>query len=341
MYDKSLIGILCDTLSPEDYIGINLNMAITLMLFSPKDIHWADRKIKGLVLGKDLWQESILDFPAAVYNQLYTSSSKIAKRLEKVIGKEKVFNIYTMFDKYSIYSIFMGSPLADYMIPTWHYDPILLSNRLSAGQTVLIKPAKGSFGNSVFKFKKTGSEYEVYPQVVYPTEKWNTTKQLFSYIDRIRIMNPSYNYVMQPFINFVTVGDNFFDMRFLVQKNAAGYWAVTADLCRISCDDFFITNMAYEILPVEKILNNIYSDMCNTLQNQMKDVSIKAAKIIENKLGAMGEICVDFGIEDNGRLRIIEINGKPDKNLFKHINKETYEKTMLTPLLYAEYLANQ
>ena len=105
MYDKPLIGILCDTLSPEDYIGINLNMAITLMLFSPKDIHWADRKIKGLVLGKDLWQESILDFPAAVYNQLYTSSSKIAKRLEKVIGKEKVFNIYTMFDKYSIYSI--------------------------------------------------------------------------------------------------------------------------------------------------------------------------------------------------------------------------------------------
>ena len=125
----------------------------------------------------------------------------------------------------------------------------------------------------------------------------------------------------------------------MVQKNAKGDWEVTADLCRISCDGFFITNMACEILPIEEMLNN--KDMDLALIFQMKDISMKAAKLIESKLGSMGELCVDFGIEKNGRLRIIEINGKPDKSLFKFINNEIYEKALFTPFLYAEYLAKQ
>ncbi len=337
MKNEPLIGLLCSILSTEAYNNIEIELPITLMQFTPGNINWKERRISGLVLENGNWIRATRDFPDAVYNRCYTSSSRIAKRLERFIGKGRVFNIYTMFDKYEIYNFFYRSWLAEYMIPTWPYDPILLLNKLSKGESVLIKPAKGSLGSNVIKFEKTGNAYYVYPQTVYSINKFDTTKQLFAYINKTMRQNPYY--IIQPFINFITDEDSVFDMRYLVQKNENGAWEVTADHCRISYEDFFITNLSYEIIPVQEIFEQL--DLDNALMTQMKEISIETAMLIEEKVGPLGELCVDFGIEENGRLRIIEINGKPDKSLFKDIGHEIYKKTLITPLQYAEYLTRQ
>jgi hypothetical protein len=337
MNNKPLIGLLRNSLSTDAYCDIDIELSITLMQFTPSDIDWIEKRINGLVLENGKWRSIKSDFPDAVYNRYFTSSSKITRRLEKAIGKGKVFNIYTMFDKLAIYNLFRESSLAEYFIPTWSYNHLSLYLKLSEGTPVLIKPAKGALGINVIKIDKTGSSYCVYPQTVYPTEKFDTTKQLFAYINMIRRQSP--NYIMQPFISFMTEEESVFDMRYLVQKNDNGYWEVTADHCRISFDDVFVTNMPYDIIPVQEIFEKL--DMDDSLINQMKDLSIEAAVLIEEKVGPMGELCVDFGIEENGRLRIIEINGKPDKSLFQYISDDIYEKTMIMPLRHAEFLAKQ
>lgn len=335
MNSKPLIGLLTNSLSTDIYMNFDLELPIRLVQFTPNDIDWIGKKINGLILENGNWKVINSDFPDAVYNQCYTSSTKNTRRLEKVIGQGKAFNIYTMFDKYAIYNLLSMSSLAEYMIPTWPYDPVLLFYKLSGGEPVLIKPAKGSLGTNVIKFNKTGNSYYAYPQTVQPTDKFDSTKQLFAYINKI--MRLSRNYIIQPFINFMTEEDSVFDMRYLVQKNGNGDWEVSADLCRISSDDFFVTNMVYEIIPVQEIFERL--DMEDTLITRMRDISIETAMLIEEKAGTLGEICVDFGIEENGRLRIIEINGKPDKSLFENISHEIYKKTLTLPLHYAEYLA--
>jgi len=335
MNEKPLIGLLCSSLSTNIYSNLNIDLPICLVQFTPSGIDWVDKRISGLVLEEGMWTAMDTGFPDAVYNRCFTSSSKITRRLEKAIGKGKVFNIYTMFDKLAIYNLFRESSLAEYFIPTWSYSHVLLYLRLSEGKPVLIKPAKGALGNNVIKLEKEDNSYFVYPQTNYPTEKFDNSKQLFSFINRIMIESP--NYIMQPFINFMTEEESVFDMRYLVQKNDNGYWEVTADHCRVSYDDIFVTNMPYEIIPVQEIFERL--DMDDSLITQMRDMSIEAAKLIEEKTGLMGELCVDFGIEENGRLRIIEINGKPDKSLFRYISDDIYEKTMIMPLRHAEFLA--
>lgn len=335
MDKKPLIGLLCSNISTEAYKNIDIEPPIELMQFTPEDINWNDKRISGLILENGVWKKGIRDFPVVVYNRCYTRSTGITRRLERYIGQGKVFNIYTMFDKYETYNFFYDSRLAEYMIPTWPYDPILLIRKLSNGESALIKPAKGSLGSGVIKLNKIGNEYFAYLQTVYPDAVFSTTRELFFYINKVMVKNPYY--IIQPFINFMKDEDSVFDMRFLVQKNGDGVWQITADLCRMSFDDFYVTNLAYEIIPVQDVLKQL--DLDETIMTQMKDISIEAAMIIEEKVGPFGELCVDFGIEENGRLWIIEINGKPDKSLFKEISHEIYRKALITPLQYAEYLA--
>jgi len=337
MDKEPLIGLLCSVLSTVAYKNIHMELPIKLIQFTPANINWKEKKVSGLILENGAWKWCISDFPDVVYNRCYTSSTRITRRLERYIGRGSVFNIFTMFDKYEVYKLFNGSRLEEYMIPTWPYDPVFLIRKLSNGESVLIKPAKGSFGSGVVKFNKRGNYYFAYLETVYPDAVFSTTRELFFYINKAMVRNPYY--IIQPFISFMKDEDSVFDMRFMVQKNGDGEWQVTADLCRMSFDDFFLTNLAYEIIPVQDVLKQL--DLDETTMARMKDISIEAAKLIEEKAGPFGELCVDFGIEENGRLWIIEINGKPDKSLFKEISHETYCKTLIMPLQYAEYLAKQ
>lgn len=56
-------------------------------------------------------------------------------------------------------------------------------------------------------------------------------------------------------------------------------------------------------------------------------------------MGHLGELSVDYGIAA-GRPWIIEVNGMPQKQIFRDISVETLERVVRTPLLYAKFLAS-
>ena len=68
-------------------------------------------------------------------------------------------------------------------------------------------------------------------------------------------------------------------------------------------------------------------------------ISIKAACLLEKQLGHLAELSVDFGLDHANKLWIIEINGKPDKQLYAELDDpKLMEQVYLTPLEYALYL---
>ncbi|HBG02774.1 MAG TPA: ATP-binding protein, partial [Firmicutes bacterium] len=53
-------------------------------------------------------------------------------------------------------------------------------------------------------------------------------------------------------------------------------------------------------------------------------------------------ISVDFALDTEGHLWIIEVNGKPDRNLFFTLrDEELIKRILVSPLEYACFLANQ
>ena len=143
--------------------------------------------------------------------------------------------------------------------------------------------------------------------------------------------------MIQPFVAFASIEDHLFDMRMLVQKNRNGLWDVTADMSRVGYKNYFVTNTAYGVQPIGKVFEN--TAFSSTIVSDLRDISIRVAKTLEKHLCSLGEISVDFGITNNGKLWIIEVNGKPEKTIFGEIGDEILDKVFLTPIEYAAYLA--
>ncbi|GEM_PF-4402130 len=75
---------------------------------------------------------------------------------------------------------------------------------------------------------------------------------------------------------------------------------------------------------------------------KLKGLSRKVARLLEKRFVMLGELSVDFALDTEGKVWIIEVNGKPDRNLFFALrDEELIQRILARPLEYACYLANQ
>lgn len=329
-----LIGLLCHDLQPVSFYNGCEDLPVVIIRFTKKGIDWMNKKIKGVILKNGEWIEAETRFPDAVYNRFYSGSSEISQRLEEIIGNGKVFNSLTLFDKYMIYQALGKSSLKRYMIPTAIYKAEALLALLNKRGAALIKPAKGAMGSHVYKIKAEGGGYKVYLQTSMNPHVVQNNDELISYI-RNEIGNRKY--VIQPFIDFAKVNGHMFDIRMLVQKNGGGQWHITAEISRVCYKESFVSNFVYALKTAEDALAG--TEFEGKLLPYIRKISIYAANLLEEKLGRLGEISVDFGIGADGRLWIIEINGKPDKQIYQELSPDISEKVYRTPIEYALYLA--
>jgi len=220
MAEKPLIGVLCYNLASISSQEFSTDLPIDLIRFTVGGINWINRTVKGSILEKGRWKPSVSRFPDAVYNRHYTDSQIIPKGLERIIGKGKIFNTLTLFNKHMVFSILSKSNLRNLMIPTYPYDSGVLLDRLSQERSVLIKPMEGTRGENVHRITIENNEYRVYPQTQYFYETLKTAGDLVNHMEAI--VGFQKQYVIQPFISFATLKDRLFDIRMLVQKNHQG-----------------------------------------------------------------------------------------------------------------------
>ncbi|SHK35801.1 YheC/D like ATP-grasp [Anaerobranca californiensis DSM 14826] len=167
----------------------------------------------------------------------------------------------------------------------------------------------------------------------------------FSAIEEVvgHIKGFSKGYLVQEFIDNKRVGTNFFDIRIYVQKNLWGRWQVTGGISRIAVNKSFITNLVKKVVDFSEPLKGHY---CPKLQvdiiDTLETISLQVANILDEKLGPLGELAVDYCIGLNDQPYIIEVNGKPMKTIAKRLQSPTlYNNLYLRPMEYAYYLAKK
>ena len=143
---KPLVGILQSQKKPPSYFKLEQVGFMDLMIFTPADIQIFQPIISGLLLKNDNWVPSLLPIPKAVYNQVYTRHSIIATRLAEKVGPERIFNIFTQFDKWVVAKILQSSNVKELLPRTQLYTRQALSNFLKTGSSIIIKPRYGHLG---------------------------------------------------------------------------------------------------------------------------------------------------------------------------------------------------
>lgn len=311
MKDRALIGLLCQNLNPVPFYNHCKDMPVRIIKFKAGGIDWKKKRLNGIILENGEWTKAETPMPDAVYNRCYTDSAETAERLEGIISK-----------------------LEPFVIQTFKYSDEALIKLLYYQGAALIKPSKGSMGSRVYKISMENSIYKVYLHSLLSPKIFKQTEALLNFLTG---MMKRRNFVIQPFINFMRHNGHIFDIRLLVQKNGRGTWDVTATASRVCYKSSFVSNLVYSLKSVEDVISGTKYE--ESLMPCLKKISIQTAVTLEKSLCNLGEISVDFGIDTEGRLWIIEVNGKPDKLMFQHLESGVFEKLFRQPIEYALYLA--
>jgi glutathione synthase/RimK-type ligase-like ATP-grasp enzyme len=336
MSGKVRIGLLSPFFVPlTGYEESAHHLCVDLVMVTPGRINWKTHEVLGLVYDGQAWTEDTVSLPPSLYNRYYGPKPKIVDRLETILGKNKVFNHVTRFDKWVIHQLLSKSKLKDHVPATAPYSPQQLTLFLERFGRVILKPTSGQLGTSIYLVAVDGGVYYLHYGTKSPIAHFFSLDDLLTRVGEL----VDQDFLVQEFLPLASVDGRVFDIRLLVQKNGRGQWQVTGMLSRLAMNYSYITNLSQAIAPVRVILGKLLPNF--NVMAKLTELSIQAAQITEGSLGSLGEISVDFGLDIAGRVWIIELNAKPMKSTFEALGDPQLMLTIYSqPLHYALHLAN-
>lgn len=216
---------------------------------------------------------------------------------------------------------------------------------LEKHKKVIVKPKNGTWGKRIVQICIVENKY----QFKYTRKgkfKILTKKNKDKAITIMRNLFTPKKFIVQQQIDFVKFRDRGVDFRSIVQKDQTTEWKCLGIIARINAINRVVSNIhnGGKALPLNDMLKNylyLSETEINNMNKKISKFSIDICNILD-KLGLnLGNVGLDLGMDESGKLWIIEVNHRnptPGPTLFVD-NKELFLKHKTTPLFYAKSLA--
>mgnify|MGYP001026581752 FL=1 len=343
--NKPLIGIITISLGwVEDSYHIYFELeeeltelGVELVVFTPYGIDWMRDKIRGLVFKDGEWERGETRLPDAVYNRLYGTNPKTIARLVKELGTNHVYNHENRLDKSVVANLLARSKLKEYLPATYGYSWDNLKMLLDNQSRVVLKPVYGHYGLDIILIEQGENGWEVFVETLRsPRFRFDRLQGLRAWTEELNSQTKS-GYLVQRWIEPLKYNGRYFDLRLLLQRGGRGAWETTAVMSRITRLNYFVSNFVYKTVDGEELLRQVGLP---TLPRKLGSIAYQAAELLERRLGHFAELSVDFLVDNKNQPWIIEINGKPRRDLFEdYADEELLKKIYLRPIVYGRYLA--
>jgi D-alanine-D-alanine ligase-like ATP-grasp enzyme len=114
---------------------------------------------------------------------------------------------------------------------------------------------------------------------------------------------------------------------------------ITNITCRVAYERYFNTSMCERVYEGAEILSRLYSsEKVNEVLQSLNEISVTAAQEAETLMGTLGELSVDFVLDKQSKLWIIELNGMPQKNIYEDLKGCKLKDLYRRPMEYAFHL---
>ncbi|MCK9524488.1 MAG: YheC/YheD family protein [Limnochordia bacterium] len=330
MYRKIGRALMMNTLQKVPAYSILLgDRRADLLFFDPRGIDWEKERVWGLLLKRGRWVKGYFAFPETIYNRCYPEPKDVLERLSTTIGSDQIFNHRTHFDKWEIFQILRKSAVGDYLPETYQYGEDDLAELLTRHRSLILKPRLSHGGAGVIKVTLLSPNVLILmSQAGWPVPLWDAG----FFIPLLTDIAPPSRFIAQEYLESATQGSDKFDIRILMQKNGAGTWEVGGQLSRVGDASNLLTNHYHTILAPSELVS---ADLLSTLQS----LSQVVAETLDGTFAVLGELGVDFLVDEEGKPWILEVNGKPDKSLFSQLHDEKMlRRVYLNPLDYQRHL---
>jgi glutathione synthase/RimK-type ligase-like ATP-grasp enzyme len=290
-------------------------------VFSYQDL--TDENISGFYFDNGKWIFSKLPQPDVIYNRIHSrkiehisSFKDFRKGLEKLnipFFNDRFLSKWEVYEK-----LMLKENIHPYMPETRIYTLENLKELIEKFNMVFIKPIHGSQGRDIIKLYKEEGKFVFQSTLNTQTENLIKKHSIEEIFHQLIPLIRNRIYIIQQGIPLATHQSRSMDFRALCHKNQHDLWEVTSLVARISAEEQFVSNIArggQTTKPLSVLKPLFRKKMGNEIISQMKELSIEAATIISSHSdGITGELGVDIGVDQDGRVWLIEINSKPSKN---------------------------
>ncbi|MBU7006671.1 YheC/YheD family protein [Phosphitispora fastidiosa] len=324
--------------------------------FSPGDIDWENETIHGSIpedSTKEMqqWKQVIFPFPDVVYDRgLFPKGEKrsMATEVRRFFRKHprtKLFNP-AFFGKWKTHNFLSGhEDICPHLPETMLYTAAADIAKLTARHgTVYLKPSGGSSGKGIIVLKKRDSgylasyrEFRSLKTVVIPD-----FPQLNTVLDNLI---KGRRYIAQQGIRLAKIHGNPFDIRVLMQKNRYGEWLRTGSAARVAAPGNLISNIhaGGHAERITEVLQTVFPNprLTHRVLDDIRKLSSLIAGFISTEGNPLfGEIAVDLGVDETGKVWVIECNAIPGRSVFRRIGANgIVARAISRPMEYAYYLS--
>ncbi len=194
--------------------------------------------------------------------------------------------------------------------------------------SVFVKPDKGSQGKGIVRVRRQSRHrYQVSWGL-----KHKEVRRSSLLTELKKVLQSRHRYLVQQGLNLARYRKRLFDIRVYMQKPRS-HWYVSGKVVRVGAAGRFVTNYYQGARPesVEKVLGSLFL-MTNqkwkkTTRKKINSISKILAKVLDGKFPGIRHLGIDIGIDDDGRIWIIEANTNPANQTFKRLkDKKMYRK---------------
>ncbi|MFJ7933869.1 YheC/YheD family protein [Sporosarcina sp. NPDC096371] len=282
--------------------------------FSPGEVNFVNRSIRGQVYENGQWIERLMPFPDVIYNA--GSPEKLAKSKEIIqkLKKEIPFTTHSIGNKWNVTErLKEAKEFANYLIPTDIVkDTEHFFKFIAAFEKVVFKPSDGRKGKGIFFISKKEDDF----LVSYDTNHIRYSRQQL--YDFIKSKISKGTHIIQPYIQSVTKSGQVFDFRLHVQKNGEGKWVITTIYPRVAPTGSFVPNINNGGFTnyLDPFLQQEFKEEAFNIRRTLEYFSLSLANHLDELQmvqyeEVIDEIGIDIGLDENLKIWIYEVNWRP------------------------------
>lgn len=322
---------------------------VTLYFFTTDGISFENKYVMGIYYNhrENIWRQKKFPLPHLLYDRGGGTSKKAMSAIKKFreLGIKNI-NAQHYFDKWDLYDrLSKTDTMPPHLPATIKGDNVTdIVQMLNRYGHVYVKTRRGSCGTGVIRMEKYGPDKCKY-FYSYGGKLFSgifAEQELMQILRRFFAQKP---FIIQKPIDLMKKGQGIIDFRSEVQRDKKGLLNVTGTTVRIGKPRSPIASNTHkeDYYPLEKFMKNILrfdEQEAYVLQEKINRFLQTVFRAVEQVYGPFGEMGIDFGMDTQGHLWLIECNSKSAKvALYNAFGREKVRQSFRDLLEYAQYLA--
>ncbi|WP_332697616.1 YheC/YheD family protein [Halalkalibacter lacteus] len=283
------------------------------------------------------WEKGIFPYPGAIFKRVPLPNSINEHLYEMTNGC--IFNS-KFFSKWEMWEWLAPDKFIRNHLPYTTELTTLdeINNMLDVFQSIYLKPKNGSGGKGIIQIKRDDQSLEI------------TAKNQVTKVDSLdqhpifeSVLKRKNQYMIQQGVPLKHDSRNV-DFRIYMQKDETTQWKCSGLIARFSKPGSITTNLRYldYLLPGKEAFEQLFGldqDEMELLEQKVVNICIKACQLLDQH-GCYGDVAIDFILDNDLHVWILEINKRYGYKSFSLINDSNlYGEIIRNPFLYASAIA--